>query len=171
MVQQAAQRSSGSAADAEGFTVQLALVDAIPVLEFAASMVCIAVRFRDFLFIVGALCCALAGCCKVAWKLLLATSGKDVGWLASNFLQRMLTGFALMLVAVVLNAGSIDFSALLARVTSLPAAICFAAAIALMVVLCVLRAKLDQHSARSNWIEQLVNIAMQTTLLAGILLV
>lgn len=48
----------------EGFTVALALVDAIPVLSFGISMVIIAGRFQSPLFMVGAGLSVLAGCCK-----------------------------------------------------------------------------------------------------------
>ena len=152
-----------------GFTVQLALVDAVPVLEFCASMVVVALRLQSTLFIVGALCCILAGCGKVVWKLLLAVKGKGIPWLSADFMRRMLTGFALMVAALLLKAGSIDLSAVLARAATLPAAGFFAVAIACMAVLCVLRAKLDQRDSRSNWAEQFVNIAMQTALLVGVL--
>ena len=47
----------------EGFTVALALVDAIPVLSFGISMVIIATRFESPLFMIGAALSVLAGCC------------------------------------------------------------------------------------------------------------
>ena len=47
----------------EGFTVALALVDAIPVLRFGISMVIIASRFDSPLFMIGAFLSVLAGCC------------------------------------------------------------------------------------------------------------
>ena len=56
----------------EGFTVALALVDAIPVLSFGISMVIIAGRFDSPLFMIGVALSVLAGCCKVCWKLILA---------------------------------------------------------------------------------------------------
>ena len=70
----------------EGFTVGLALVDAIPVLSFGISMVIIASRFDSPLFMLGAALSVLAGCCKVAWKLVLGIAKKDVTWLNKPFL-------------------------------------------------------------------------------------
>ena len=61
----------------EGFTIGLALVDAIPVLAFGISMVIIATRFDSALFTFGAALSVLAGCCKVAWKLVLGIAKKD----------------------------------------------------------------------------------------------
>ena len=51
----------------EGFTLALALVDAIPVLSFGIAMVIIAARFQSMLFMLGASLSVIAGCCKVAW--------------------------------------------------------------------------------------------------------
>ena len=48
----------------DGFTLWLALVDAIPVFSFGISMVIIAGRFDSPLFMVGASLSVLAGCCK-----------------------------------------------------------------------------------------------------------
>ena len=62
----------------EGFTLALALVDAIPVLSFGISMVIIASRFHSPVFMIGAGLSVLAGCCKVAWKLILGISKKDI---------------------------------------------------------------------------------------------
>ena len=58
----------------EGFTLGLALVDAIPVLSFGISMVIIASRFHSPIFMIGASLSVIAGCCKVAWKLILEPS-------------------------------------------------------------------------------------------------
>ena len=62
----------------EGFTIGLALVDAIPVLSFGISMIIIASRFSSSTFIIGAVLSTLAGCCKVAWKLVLGICHKDL---------------------------------------------------------------------------------------------
>ena len=53
----------------EGFTVGLALVDAIPVLIFCASMVLIGVKFPQPVFLVGAIAMAVGGVSQVLWKL------------------------------------------------------------------------------------------------------
>ena len=48
----------------EGFTLALALVDAVPVLSFGISMVIIASRFDSSLFMIGAILAVLGGCCR-----------------------------------------------------------------------------------------------------------
>ncbi len=65
----------------EDFTLSLALVDALPVLFFACSMVLIAGRFASILFCLGAAVIVLASCGKVLWKLLLSLRKQNVPWL------------------------------------------------------------------------------------------
>ena len=87
----------------EGFTVGLALVDAIPVLSFGISMVIIASRFDSPLFMIGAVLSVLGGCCKVCWKLVLGICQKNLKWLNKPFVPMMATGFLLMLVYIILR--------------------------------------------------------------------
>lgn len=52
-----------------GFTLSLALVDAIPVILFSISVTVLALRFDSALFVIGALCCTLGGAaCVSAWN-------------------------------------------------------------------------------------------------------
>ena len=46
----------------EGFTLGMALMDAMPVLLFVCSVILIASKFHSVLFLAGAVCSALAGC-------------------------------------------------------------------------------------------------------------
>ena len=87
----------------EGFTLGLALVDAIPVLSFGISMVIIANRFDSPLFMIGAILAVLGGCCKVAWKLVLGIAKKDLRWLNKPFVPMMASGFLLLVVSVLMN--------------------------------------------------------------------
>ena len=111
----------------EGFTVGLALVDAIPVLSFGISMVIIASRFDSPLFILGAALSVLAGCCKVAWKLVLGIAKKDVTWLNKPFLPMQITGFGFILGSLIVGIRKIDWSGVLASVVSFPSILLFAA--------------------------------------------
>ena len=116
----------------EGFTIGLALVDAIPVLSFGISMVIIATRFDSALFMIGASLSVLAGCCKVAWKLVLGIAKKDLRWLNKPFVPMQATGFLLMLISFVIGFGKIDWAGVGAAVTGLPSVLFFAAWIGLM---------------------------------------
>ena len=154
----------------EGFTVGLALVDAIPVLSFGISMVIIASRFDSPLFMIGAALSVLAGCCKVAWKLVLGIAKKDLRWLNKPFLPMQITGFLLMLISFVLGFRKISWGGVLAAVTGLPSILFFLAWIGLMGFMGWYRKhKFSNDDAKSNWTAQIINAIGQTCLLLGIL--
>ena len=154
----------------EGFTLALALVDAIPVLSFGISMVIIASRFDSPLFMVGAALSVLAGCCKVAWKLVLGIVKKDLRWLNKPFVPMQATGFLLMLVSFVVGFGKISWPGVLGAVTSLPSVLFFLAWIGLMFFMGWFRKhKFSNDDAASNWTAQIINAIGQTCLLLGIL--
>ena len=154
----------------EGFTIGLALVDAIPVLSFGISMVIIAGRFQSPLFMVGAALSVLAGCCKVAWKLVLGIAKKDLRWLNKPFVPMQAAGFLLMLISFILGIKRISWSSVLAAVTGLPSILFFLAWIALMGFMVWFRKhKFRNDDASSNWTAQIINAIGQTCLLLGIL--
>lgn len=153
----------------EGFTVALALVDALPVLFFGGSMALIAARFGSPLFAVGAALCIVAGLCKVLWKLLLGLKKGDFQFLTKPFVPCMAGGFLLMVAAVVINWKRISFAAVWADISSLPSAIFFVLGLMAMAAMIVLAKKLDQKSAKANWCEQIVNSIAQGSILLGIL--
>ena len=154
----------------EGFTIGLALVDAIPVLSFGISMVIIATRFDSALFMVGAALSVLAGCCKVAWKLVLGIAGKDLKWLNKPFVPMQATGFLLMLVSFVLGFRKISWVNVATAMMSFPSAAFFAAWIGLMFTMSWYRKhKFQRNDAHSNWTAQIINAVGQTCLLLGIL--
>lgn len=154
----------------EGFTLALALVDAIPVLSFGISMVIIASRFDSPLFLIGASLSVLAGCCKVAWKLVLGIRKKDLRWLNKPFVPMQATGFLLMLVSFVIGFGKISWGGVLSAVTSLPSILFFLVWIGLMFFMGWYRKnKFKNDDAHSNWTAQIINAVGQTCLLLGIL--
>ena len=154
----------------EGFTIGLALVDAIPVLSFGISMVIVASRFHSPLFMAGAALSVLAGCCKVAWKMVLGIAKKDLRWLNKPFVPMQATGFLLMLISFIIGFGRIRWAAVGAAVTGIPSALFFAAWIGLMGFMGWYRKhKFSNDDARSNWTAQIVNAVGQTCLLLGIL--
>ena len=154
----------------EDFTLSLALVDALPVLFFGGSMILTALLFKSRLFLTGALLCFWAGAAKVLWKIVVVKKKKNIWWLFLQMRIVMPIGFALMLLSVILNGKAINFSAVLAAVTSLPSVIFFALGLVGMVLMGVFASKLDSSDLRSNWIEQLTNAAAQAAILIGILL-
>jgi len=154
----------------EGFTLGLALVDAIPVLSFGISMVIIASRFDSPLFMIGAGLSVLAGCCKVAWKLVLGIWKKDLRWLNKPFVPMQAMGFLLMIISFVLGFGSIDWAGVGSALISFPSIAFFVAWIGLMGFMSWYRKnKFSNDDAKSNWTAQIVNAVGQTCLLLGIL--
>jgi hypothetical protein len=154
----------------EGFTLGLALVDAIPVLSFGISMVIIASRFPSPLFMIGAVLSVLGGCCKVAWKLVLGIAKKDLRWINKPFVPMMASGFLLLILSVLLNVTKIHWAGIAAAIVSLPSMLFFAAWIGLMGFMGWFRKhKFSNNDAKANWTAQIVNAIGQTCLLLGIL--
>lgn len=154
----------------EGFTIGLALVDAIPVLSFGISMVIIAGRFPSPLFMIGAILSVLGGCCKVVWKLVLGIWKKDLRWINKPFVPMMAGGFLLLIVSVIAGFGKIDWAGVGMAVLSFPSVLFFVAWIGLMGFMGWYRKhKFSNEDAHSNWTAQIVNALGQTCLLLGIL--
>jgi len=154
----------------EGFTIGLALVDAIPVLSFGISMVIIASRFDSPLFMIGAALSVLAGCCKVAWKLVLGIWKKDLRWLNKPFLPMQITGFGFIIGSLLTSLGKINWAGVLAAITGIPSILFFIAWIGLMGFMGWFRKhKFSNDDAKSNWTAQIINAVGQTCLLLGIL--
>ena len=82
----------------------------------------------------------------------------------------MPAGFALMILAVILNRSAINLPAVFVAIVSFPSVIFFAIGVTGMVLMGVFAAKLDSADVHSNWIEQLTNAIAQAAIFTGILL-
>ena len=154
----------------EGFTIGLALVDAIPVLSFGISMVIIASRFGSPIFMIGAALSVLAGCFKVAWKMVLGIAKKDLRWLNKPFVPMQATGFLLMLISFIVGFGKINWVGVGAALIGFPSLLFFIAWIGLMGFMGWFRKnKFKNDDAKANWTAQIINAVGQTCLLLGIL--
>ena len=154
----------------EDFTLSLALVDALPVLFFGASVILIGWMFKDPMFLIGAVLCFWAGAAKVLWKIIVVKKKRNVWWMFLQMRIVMPVGFVLMIFSVILNRNAIDLHAVFAAVLSLPSVIFFAIGLTGMVLMGVFGAKLDSSDVRSNWIEQLTNAIAQASVFTGILI-
>ncbi len=154
----------------EGFTLGLALVDAIPVLLFGSSMILVASKFGHPLFIIGAVISTLAGCLKVLWKLILGVWKKDIRWLNKPFVPMQATGFLLMLISFIAGFGRIHWSAVFSSILSFPSIVFLIGWVGLMGFMGWFRKnKFRNDDAHANWIAQAINCAGQACLLLGIL--
>ena len=154
----------------EGFTLKLALADAVPVAEFGIGMIAIASKFRSALFAAGACCSTLAGCGKVLWKILLAVKRKNVSWLNRQFKYLMSSGFVLMVTSLIVNRKRIQIRNTAKRILKFPAALFLGVGAAGLCAMGVMSAKLDKNNAEHNWIEQITNLISQGMIMIGILI-
>lgn len=93
----------------------------------------------------------LAGCRKVAWKLILGIARKDLRWLNKPFVPMQATGFLLILISLVLGFRKISWSGLFAAVASLPGIVFFTCRIGCMFGMRWYRKHKFRHDdARSN---------------------
>ena len=152
----------------EGFTVALALVDAVPVVLFGVAVVMLGVKIGNPVFVLGAVLACMGGAGKVAWKFVMALAGKNVGWLARQMRFTMPLGFVLMIAGLVLAGG--DALAVLGALTGMPSVLLLVVWLVCMCAMGYFAGHRDQSSARDNWVEQLVNAAGQAALLAAVLL-
>ncbi len=154
----------------EGFTVSLALVDAIPVLLFGGSMIMVAMKFNSPLFIIGAAVSTLAGCCKVAWKLVLGIWKKDLRWLNKPFVPMQATGFLLMLISFIIGMGAINWANVWKAVSGLPSCVLFVLWLVMMgTMVWYKKNRFRNDSAEKNWTAQIINCIGQAALFFGIL--
>lgn len=152
----------------EGFTLSLALVDAVPVLLFGAAAVVFGSRVESPVFVAGAVLALLGGAGKVCWKLVIALAKQNLAWLGKQMRITMPVGFALMLVGCALRWSAVaTFAPTLLR---LPSAALLVAWVACMVAMGWFAGHLEQTDVRSNWVEQLTNACGQACLLAALLL-
>lgn len=152
----------------EGFTLSLALVDAIPVALFCASAGVFGAQVGSPLFIAGAALAFLGGAGKVSWKLLIALAQRNYPALSKQMRVTMPVGFVLMIVGAALHAS--EAGAVLVRLASLPSVILVIAWIGCMCAMGYFAGHRNQLDARSNWIEQLTNTTGQLCLLLALLL-
>ena len=151
------------------YTMGLALLDIMPVLLFLASGLIMYSMYGSPLLLAGVLACFTGGLCKAIWKMIVVVSKNDLPGLTRIFHILMPAGFALMMLSVPAG-GKAAISGLWRSVTMMPASILFIAGFALMCLMGYLGSHMDS-SARSNWIEELVNSLAQLAVLAGVIAV
>ncbi len=153
----------------DGFTLSLALIDALPVLFFCASMIVISRIFSSNLFLIGALLCFIAGAAKVLWKIIVVLKKKNIWFLFLQMRILMPIGFAMILISLIMKRAEISFAGMTAAFMSMPSMIFFVIGILGMVLMIVFAIKLDSSDVKANWIEQLTNGIAQAAIFIGLL--
>lgn len=152
----------------EGFTLGLALFDAVPVVLFALAAITLGRRLQSPAFVAGAVLAFCGGAGKVAWKLVIALAHRNLPWLSKQMRVLMPAGFAAMVAGAIMSAGAlVDVLRGMVRLPSLAFALLW---IACMVAMGHFARHRKQDDARSNWMEQGVNTAGQAALLVALLL-
>ena len=139
----------------EGFTLSLAIVDAIPVLLFAVAIIILGVKAAfSPLIMLGGFLVFLGGAIKVLWKVIVATKQKNVYWMYKQMGPVMGIGFLLLIIGCIVSR-----SALKAAFAGIGAAsiVLFALWFVCMGLMGVFASKLDSSDPKSNWIEQCTN--------------
>ena len=155
----------------EGFTVKMALVDALPVLFFIGSILLLTGVFSQALFFTGASLIVIGGLSKVIWKLLMGWKGRDVRLLNKLFVPLMVSGFLLMITGLIVNRTAISIKGMLAAVTALPQVVFFVAGAAAMVTMIISSFTFKKDSAAHNWKAQIINTIAQASFFIGLLLI
>lgn len=150
------------------FTLQLALVDALPVLFFGIAAAALGLKLHSLLFFVGALLCLLAGAGKVLWKLLIALKDKDVPLLGAQLRYLMPLGFLLMILGAALSDHT-QLKTLLQAAVQIPSLLFFLLGILGLIGMILCARKFDRHDVRGNWIEQIINAFAQGCVMLGVL--
>lgn len=152
----------------EDFTLGMAVVDTIPVVLFAVAGGVAAARLQSPLFVLGIVLSTAAGGCKAGWKYALALKRRDIPVMQKLFRILMPAGFALMLLSVPFAFS--PWAGLVHGLLQLPALACLLLGCAGLVVMITLAAKADMRNGRTNWTEELINIASQGLFLLALLL-
>ena len=139
----------------EGFTLSLAIVDAIPVLLFAVAIIILGIK-ADFspLIMLGGLLCFLGGAIKVLWKVIVATKQKNVYWMYKQMGPVMGIGFLLLIIGCIVSRAALKAAFAGIGVASI---VLFVLWFVCMGLMGVFSAKLDSSYPRSNWIELCTN--------------
>ena len=153
--------------DNSQFTLQLAIMDAVPVVFFGIAAIMLGVKLRSWVFFVGALLCFLAGFGKVLWKFLIAIARKDVALLGMQLRYVMPAGF-LLIAAGVFTAEKSAVSGLLDGARRMPSLFFFIVAVCALTGMVICARKFDRHDVRGNWIEQGINIIAQGCVMLGV---
>ncbi len=155
----------------EGFTLGLALLDSVPVIAFGADMILLSKPLSSPLFLIGAVISTLAGACMVVYKLLIATSGREVPGLKKMMPIGMTLGWITMITAVIINRSKINFKGLWKAVSTAPASIFFILALCFFAAFIIyFKTKFNADSAKDNWIEEILNACTQVFVLIGVIL-
>ena len=158
-----------------GFTLSLALMDAIPVLLFLATVVVAGTAVHNIVFTIGACFMVFAGVGKVLWKILLGLGKGDVKFLNTLFAPLMIIGFLLIICGVVIafKKQVLTWGMIKTDILSFPAIVFIGLAVVGLCLMTIIRINhsADELSTQAgvNWMAEWTNTFAQAFLLIGMI--
>lgn len=154
----------------EGFTLRLALVDAIPVIFFAITGVLLGILSKNIIVFLGIVLCVWAGLAKVIWKIIVAVKKQNIWFLFMQMRIVMPIGFLLMLVGMITIWPYIDWAHWRQVLSWYPVWGPMVAGVIFMAAMMIMAFTLDSGNPKHNWIEQLVNSCGQLCFMLGVIM-
>ena len=152
----------------DNFTIQLAFVDALPVLFFGMNCILLGQKCSSHLFTIGAILCLAGGAGKVLWKIIVALKKKNVWFLFVQMRIVMPIGFILMILGFFLS--NCTFTNLWQGFIHFPSIIFYLLGIFGMGLMGYFATHLDNSDLKSNWIEQITNGISQICIFIGLII-
>ena len=149
------------------FTIQLAVLDAVPVLLFSITTAVLSGKINQPIFTVGAILCICAGLGKVIWKLVLALGGPDIPILGAQLRYVMPAGFLLMIIGAIRSNTT---GVLIQNAVKMPSVLFFIIGCVGMLLMVFCAKRFGRKDGRGYWIEESINCCLQASILIGVLL-
>lgn len=155
----------------EGFSVNLALVDFLPVLFFGGTSILLGLILKNTVVVIAAAVTFLSGFIKVLWKIIVATEKKNVWWMFLQMRIIMPLSMIALIAGIAFSIISGKSGDLGGRLFLMPQSVLFIMGILGMCLMGIFASRLDSADPKSNWIEQITNSLAQGCIFAGMLLV
>lgn len=154
----------------QGFSLQLALVDFIPVIFFGVNAIIFGVIIKSPLVIAGAAIACISGVIKCLWKIIAALKQKNVWWMFLQMRIVMPIGMMVVILAAIFNSDKSVYPQMWQGILSFPECIFFGVGVFSFVLMTIFAFALDSKNVRSNWIEQITNSVGQIGFFVGLML-
>lgn len=153
----------------EGFTLGLALFDAIPVIAFGITLVTLSFLPRSYMMLFGAILVFFAGASKVIWKLIVVLKKKNIWFFFVQMRYLMPVGMIILIIGLILSMKNVDTLVLRYALMDHPfCGILIIIGIVGMILMGVFAFILDGSKAKANWIEQITNAVAQVCICIGV---
>ena len=153
----------------EGFTLQMAIMDALPVIFFTIGVSLIALKFKSLLFFIGSFLIITAGLLKVLWKVIIAVNKKNIRILNIQLRYLMPTGFLLVIISLFIYLDKSKYNMILPAILKMPQLLLFIITFIGMVLMSIFANVYDKNDPKANWIEQTTNLMAQLAFMLGII--